>query len=178
MAPGLALAMAGVACVDEGVRPPTLASDSDSADQVQFGMATRITTGGVLRSFIQADTAFMYQRSQSVEMHRFTAQFLDDNGNLKSTMTGDLGIYQTYSSKLDARGHVVVTTTDGQTLRTEHLIYDKQGNQIRSDTAFTYSSRTERGSGESFVSDIDFKNLEILRPRGFQRGRGFMLPAR
>lgn len=175
---GLAGAVTAAACVDEGVRPPTLASESDTADQVQLGMATRITNGGVLRSYIEADTAFMYQRSQSVEMHRFTARFLDDNGNLKSTMTADLGIYQTYSNRLDARGHVVVTTTDGQTLRTEHLIYDKQANQIRSDTAFTYVSKTESGSGDSFVSDIDFKNLEITRPRGFQRGRGFVLPAR
>ena len=59
---------------------------------------------------------------------------------------------------------------------TEHLIYDKMANQIRSDTAFVYDSRGEHVTGMGFTSDIDFKNLRVEQPKGFQRGRGVLLP--
>ena len=171
--------LAATACTDSGVRPPAEEIQAaDSADQVLLKMATKITNDGVLRSFVEADTAFMYQRSQTTEMHRFTARFLDENGNLKSTLTADRGLYQTYSNKLDARGHVVVVTTDGRKLATEHLIYDKMANQIKADTAFVYDSKTEHVTGTGFTSDVDFKNLKVEQPRGFQRGRGVLLPGR
>ena len=165
-------------CTREGVRPTASTEAADSADQVQFKMSTKITNDGVLRSYVEADTAYVYQRTQTVEMHRFTARFLDENGNLKSTMTGDLGIYQTFSNKLDATGHVMVITTDGRKLQTAHLVYDKTANQVESDTAFVYDSKTEHITGSGFTSDIDFKNLKIDKPKGYQRGRGLLLPGR
>lgn len=175
----LALALGpAAACTDSGVRPTAQSHAADSADQVQFKMSTKITHDGVLRSFVEADTAYLYQRTQMLEMRRFTARFLDDNGNLKSTLTADVGLYQTYSNKLDARGHVVVTSTDGRKLVTEHLIYDKMANQIMSDTAFVYDSKTEHVTGNSFTSDVDFKNLRVEQFKGFQRGRGVTLPGR
>jgi LPS export ABC transporter protein LptC len=164
------------ACTDAGVRPSAVTQAADSADQVLLKMATKITNDGVLRSFVEADTAYLYQRSQTTEMRRFTARFLDENGNLKSTLTADLGLYLTYSNKLDARGHVIVVSTDGRKLVTEHLIYDKMANQIMSDTAFVYDSKTEHVTGNGFTSDIDFKNLKVEQPKGFQRGRGVLLP--
>ncbi len=170
--------MVAAACTDAGVRPTATTQAADSADQVLLKMATKITNEGVLRSFVEADTAYLYQRSQTTELRRFTARFLDDNGNLKSTLTADLGLYQTYSSKLDARGNVVVVSTDGRTLKTEHLIYNKMANQISSDTTFVYDSPTEHITGNGFTSDVDFKNQKIEQPKGYQRGRGVLLPGR
>jgi hypothetical protein len=46
----------------------------------------------------------------------------------------------------------------------EHLIYDRDQNQIRSDSAFVYESPTEVLTGNSFVSDPGFKNV-IVRPQ-------------
>ena len=111
-----------------------------------------------------------------MDMRRFTARLLDEKGNLKSTLTADRGLYITYSNKLDARGHVVVTTVDGQKITTEHLIYDKMANQITIDTAFVYDSRKGRLTGNSLKSDIDFTMVDVAQPKGRQRGRGFLLP--
>lgn len=168
--------LASLACTDTGVRPTAVSEVADSADQVMFKMATKLNNGGVLRSYVEADTAFIYQRSQTTDLRHFTARLLDEKGNLKSTLTADRGIYLTYSNKLDARGHVVITTTDNQRITTEHLIYDKQANLIRIDTAFVYDSPKERGSGDGLRSDIDFNNVTIEHPKGFQKGKGFLLP--
>jgi hypothetical protein len=82
------------------------------------------------------------------------------------------------NGSLDARGTVVVESTDGRRLVTEHLIYDRTASQVRSDTAFTYTSPTEQLRGAAFRSDLDFRNVEVDQPRGRQRGPGVELPGR
>ncbi len=167
---------ASVACSDPGVRPSAATAVADSADQVMFKMSTKITNEGVLRSYVEADTAYIYQRSQIMDLRKFTARLLDEKGNLKSTLTADQGLYVTYSNKLDARGHVVITSTDGDRIQTEHLIYDKMANQVTIDTAFVYDSPKGHLTGNSLISDIDFNNVTVGQPKGRQKGKGFLLP--
>ncbi len=173
---GAALLLVAAGCADTGVRPQGSMQSADSADQIMVHMSTQLTEKGVLRSFVEADTAYVYQNQQIMDLRKFKVRMLDTHGDLQSTLTADHGIYTTYSSKLDARGHVLVESTDGRRLRTEHLIYDKVANQIRSDTTFTYDSPTARGSGKSFLSDIEFRNLTIDQPKGAQKGKGILLP--
>lgn len=168
--------LASLACTSEGVRPTAENAVADSADQIMFKMATKITNEGVLRSFVEADTAFIYQRSQTMDLRKFTARMLDEKGNLKSTLTADRGLYVTYSNKLDARGHVVVTSVDGQKIKTEHLIYDKQSNQVTIDTTFVADSKKGHLTGNCMKSDISFTVVDVCQPKGNQRGKGFLLP--
>jgi LPS export ABC transporter protein LptC len=164
------------ACTDAGVRPTTMTQVADSADQVLFKMNTNITADGVRRSYVEAETAFVYQSRQTMDLRRVRMLFFDTQGNQKSTLTADRGIYGTFSNKLDARGHVVVTSTDGRKLQTEHLIYDKLANLIKVDTAFVYDSPTEHSTGNGLDTDIEFKNVRVQQPKGFQKGKGMLLP--
>lgn len=163
-------------CTDAGVRPTTVTQVADSADQVLFKMNTNITADGVRRSYVEAETAYVYQGRQTMDLRHVRMLFFDAQGNQKSTLTADRGVYGTYSNRLDARGHVVVTSTDGRKLVTEHLIYDKLSNQIKVDTAFVYDSPTEHTTGKGLDTDIDFKNVRVQQPKGFQRGKGMLLP--
>jgi len=165
-----------VGCTETGVTPGEGAARADSADQIMVRMSTRLTEQGVLRSFVEADTAYLYQARQVTDLRGLRIRFLDAQGTQKSTLTARRGIYNSASGKLDARGEVVVETADGRRLKTEHLIYDRLSNRVQSDSAFTYESGTEIGGGKSFTSDIDFRNLEIIGPKGFQKGKGILLP--
>ena len=71
---------------------------------------------------------------------------------------------------------MVASNPGGRVLNTEHFVYDRSSNQVRSDTAFTFTSPGGNGSGASFTSDIGFRNIVTVRPRGRQRGQGFLLP--
>ncbi len=169
-------AFAGVAaCSETGSAPTGRAERGDSADQVMIKMVTQLTEKGVLQSYVEADTAFLYQNQQLMDLRHMRIRLLD-KGTEKSTLTADRGLYYSLSGKLDARGNVEVVTTDGRRLRTSHLIYDKTSNRVESDTTFTYESGSEVGSGKSFHSDVDFRNLSIDEPRGFQKGKGILLP--
>jgi LPS export ABC transporter protein LptC len=175
---GLVAAIAGMACVDSGVRPGVTLTVADSADQRIIGMSTRDYIDGIYRRQILADTAYVYQARGVMELHHLTAYFFDEQGNQTATLTAGFGVYSTTNGSLDARGNVDVISTDGRRLRTEHLIYDKAVMQLRGDTAFVYTSPTENLTGTSFVSDLEFRNVEVEHPKGFQKGEGVALPNR
>jgi LPS export ABC transporter protein LptC len=165
------------ACSPRGGAPSETAERADSADQVMVRMTTQLTEKGVLVSYVEADTAYLYQNQQLSDLRHLRVRFLDkQSGTQKSVLTARRALYYSLTGKLDARGQVEVVTTDGRKLRTEHLIYDKTSNRVESDTAFTYESGTEVGSGKRFTSDIEFRNLSIDAPRGFQKGKGILLP--
>ncbi len=172
----LPLLVAVAACSQTGVVSREIGEQADSADQIMLKMATTLTERGVLTSYVEADTAYVYQNQQVMDWRILRIRFLDAQGNEKSTLTARRGIYNMLSGKLDCRGDVIVQTTDGRHLRTQHLVYDKVSRRVESDTAFTYESATERGSGKSFKSDAEFRNLEIIEPKGFQTGKGVLLP--
>jgi hypothetical protein len=63
---------------------------------------------------------------------------------------------------MEARGNVVVTTTDGKHLETQQLVYDQIANRIRSDSAFVITEPTRRLDGASFSSDPKMETLSCV----------------
>jgi LPS export ABC transporter protein LptC len=171
-----AAVVVAVACSDPGVRPGASVAVADSADQKIIGMSTRDFADGIQRAYVQAETAYVYQARQVMDLRQMRTTFFDDQGRQTSVLTATQGLYTMTNGSLDARGNVLVESTDGSRLRTEHLIYDKALFNIRSDTAFTYTSPTETLRGASFESDREFRNVRVVRPRGVQRGPGVELP--
>ena len=169
------LLVLAAACEDNGVQPPRTAG-ADSADQVYAGMTTAIVRNGVRESNVYADSAWMYQARQIFDLKGMTVTMYDSSGARISTIVADKGIYHTREKSLDARGHVVATSSGGKVLKTEHLIYDTNRNQISSDSAFTSTSPQGNVSGTSFVSDPGFKHVVVDRMKGVQKGKGILLP--
>jgi LPS export ABC transporter protein LptC len=174
----LLLAGLAAACGDSGITPQTLAVAADSADQIAEGMTTNIVKDGVRQSSVASDTAFIYQSRQVADLRNVTAHFFSSTGAPVSILTSRTGWYEIERGTLEARGNVVVVSVDGsgRRLETEHLVYDPNMNQIRSDSAFTYTSPTGVLRGNSFYSDPEFRNVVTRQPRGRQRGQGVLLP--
>jgi LPS export ABC transporter protein LptC len=170
---GITLAVG--ACTSRGVVPGQGIA-ADSADQVMKTMEFAATRDGIKTALIQSDSAWVFQTRQVTDLKTMKMTFYDKNGNVASTVTADSGSYQMRDGTLDARGNVVVVTTDGKTLKTEHLVYNKTTSEITSDTAYTFTSSQGSGSGMGFVTDPDFKRLETSQATGRQRGEGFILP--
>jgi LPS export ABC transporter protein LptC len=175
MVGGIAVLVAA-ACSNQGIKPMTATAVADSADQVILKMATNIASEGVRKSFVVAETAYVYQLTQKMDLRQLRATFFDAQGKQSSVLTAKTGLYTMNTGSLDARGNVVVETVDGRKLTTEHLIYDRNANQVRSDTAFVFDSKNEHIIGNEFVSDPDFKNVTVNQPKGHERGKGTLLP--
>jgi LPS export ABC transporter protein LptC len=162
-------------CEDTGVRPTTTVQAPDSADQVLEGFSHYVTNEGVLRSRVEADTAFFYEPTQITELHKVKVVFYDVKGAESSTLTARRGTYRWQDGSMEATGNVVVVSPDGRRLATEALRYENATNLIVTDKHFTFDRGTEHLEGNSFRSDPDFRNVITDRPRGVS-GDGMLLP--
>jgi LPS export ABC transporter protein LptC len=171
------------ACQEEVVRPSVTLEAADTADQVLYGMQHYVTDQGLRRSLVEADTAYVYQNTQMVEMRGVKVTFYGPSGEITSTVTGDSGTYLTRDGSMSARGNVVAVTPDGRTLRSQELKYESRSQKISSDKPFVYDRADQHLEGNGFTSDPDFRNVVTKQPRGGQRpnakpgdSTGFLLP--
>jgi LPS export ABC transporter protein LptC len=173
-----AMLLALCGCEEKGVTPQQSNVAADSSDQILEGMTTTITRNGVTQSVIYADTTYMFTDKQLAVLRQLRSTFYDAQGGQTAVLTARKGNYQFARGTLEAWDSVYIQSLDGSNrkLRTNHLIYDRDQNQIRSDSAFVYESPTEVLTGNSFVSDPNFKNVVTRQPKGRQRGEGMLLP--
>ena len=157
------------------MRPTATVTAADSADQVLIQMNHYVTSGGVVRARVRADTAYFYQLTQSAELRNVHITFYDQLGRETSTMSAREGTYHWATGDMDGRGNVVVVGAgDGRTLRSEVMRYRQAANEVSSDRRFVFDAPGRHIEGEGFTSDPDFKNVAASRPRG--TGGRFTLP--
>jgi LPS export ABC transporter protein LptC len=168
-------ALCVLSCEDTGVRPTTTVQAADSADQVLEGFSHYVTNNGILRSRVEADTAFFFESTQMNQLHNVKVVFFDVKGAESSTLTAKRGTYRWQDGSMEASGNVLVVSPDGRRLSTEVLRYDNATNTILTDRHFTFDRADEHLEGNSFRSDPDFKNVVTDRPRGVT-GDGMLLP--
>jgi LPS export ABC transporter protein LptC len=171
------------ACRDDGVRPTTTVTAADSADQILEGMDFNLTTDGIRRTRVVADTAYVYEATQLARLKVVKVTFFDLNGIERSTVIADSGLYQTRDGSMDAWGHVVGTTPDGKRLRTEQLKYDARKHEISSAMPFVFDKPGQHLEGNGFTSDPEFANVRAAQPKAHQlpgqsdsANGGFLLP--
>ena len=146
--------------------PPTAVFAADSADRVAFGVGHNVTTNGMLRVRIEADTTYFYDASQTAELRQLTIIFFSSEGMETSRITAEWGTYELRTGKMLARTNVVGTTPDGRRLTTSELTYDRLGNQLRTDKAFVFDGPDEHLEGSGFTADPDFRNVRATDIRG------------
>jgi LPS export ABC transporter protein LptC len=161
-----------VACQDKGVTPPVTQTAADSADQILFGLMHYVTEEGIKRSLVEADTAYLYDATQTAELKKVKVTFYDEKGAVSSVLTANEGTYFQQSGGMTARGNVIGTSPDGRTLRTSELKYEPNSKKVSTDKAFTFMRNGNQLEGDGFVSDVDFNNIVVNRPRGLEGGSG------
>ena len=169
------LAIISAACTEPGVRPTNTVQAADSADQILFKIQHYVTQDGVKRSLVEADTAYMYEPSQTAELRGVRVTFYNNIGAESSELTAREGTYLWQTGEMVARRDVVGTTPDARRLRTSVLRYEPHSQKISSDQFFTFDRGSDHLEGEGFTSDTDFRNVIVQRPRGAEGG-GRLLP--
>jgi LPS export ABC transporter protein LptC len=150
----------------------------DSAQQMMFGVRFYLTDAGVRNGEVRADTAYIYDDANTrTELRPVTATFFTTAGEKSATLTARRGTYQVRVGSMEARGNVVVVSTDGQKLETPHLRYDPTRNEISSDSAFTLTRPDNVVKGIGFISDPQMRNIRILRAAQ-STGKAVTIPKR
>jgi LPS export ABC transporter protein LptC len=164
--------LVSTACQEKGVTPPVTQTAADSADQILFGLFHYVTEDGVKRSLVEADTAYLYDATQTAELKKVKVTFYDANGGISSVLTANEGTYLQQTGGMTARGNVIGTSPDGRTLRTTELTYEPNSKKVSTTRAFTFLRNGNTLEGDGFTSDVNFTNIVVNRPRGLEGGRG------
>ncbi|MCU0621590.1 MAG: LPS export ABC transporter periplasmic protein LptC [Gemmatimonadales bacterium] len=162
-------------CKGEGVRPTTVVSVADSADQVLQGFRHFVTRDGVRDGEIEADTAFFYDDTQTTLLRRMRVVFFDSAGGQRAVITAAHGRYLWQKGSMLAEGGVVLTTADGKTLKSEKLNYDAEKQELSTDVPFVFDDSQSHVEGQGFTSDMQFANIRAAKPTGRAR-EGVLLP--
>ena len=168
---GLLLALAAVACRNGKHQPPVSGGTlADSADQVMFGTRFNMTSQGVRRAQLEADTAFFFDDNTRIELSQPTTTFYTATGARNAVLTARHGTYRTQLGQMMARGNVVVTSEDGRRLASPELKFDQNRNEISSDSAFVLTEPDRRLEGVGFRSDPNLQNVRVLNTKSGTTG--------
>lgn len=152
------------ACAEKKALPTARGSAlADSADQVMYGVRTTLTSGGVSRAQLHADTAYFFDENTRAELENVQTTFFTTTGVRDAVLTSRRGTYNTRLATMVARKNVVVVSEDGRRLETPELIYNQGKNEISSDSAFVLTEPNRRLEGIGFRSDPNMNNIQILK---------------
>ncbi len=140
------------ACTDTK-QPPVTAGPSaaDSADQVLYQAEIFMTTNGIQRGDLTADTAYVLEETTRFDLRHPFVKFTTETGVPDGTMEAKHGIYSTKTQVLEGWGDVVIKMADGRTLRTPHAIYNQVSGVLSSDTSYTFTRGEDTQSGIGFT---------------------------
>lgn len=168
---GTCLAAAVLLAACDGPTETPVASNelqNIEADLIHYGMVSYLTASGVREGRVQADTAYVYNDSSSLQLRGMRVAFYDEQGRDRATVVAERGELDQNTDRMIARGNVVLTIHgDGRRIESAELNYDPNRDQIWSDSAtvLTYpDGRVTRGT--SFQSDLEFRNVQVANPRG------------
>ena len=167
------LAVAGAVACSSKKQPPVAAHSplADSADQVMFKARFNLTDKGLQRAQLESDTAYFFEDNTRIELEKVHTTFFTAIGAKNAVLTSDRGTFNSRTNNMVARKNVLVVSEDGRRLTTPELIYNQQRNEISSDSAFVMTEPNRRLEGIGFRSDLDMKNIRILKgASGMARG--------
>ena len=173
----LALTLGLLAC-DEGAEAPLVGAEIwtiiEGSNQVVFGLKHYITSEGIRRAHLEADTAFFLEDGGAVELRVLHVDFYGHDGALTSILTSKQGIYDWNSGDMTARDSVVVLNpVDERRVETSVMHYDRVRNRIWSDQPTTmYEADGTIIDGTAFDSDASLSEVNLISARMRKPGSG------
>lgn len=164
-----------VACGDQG-EAPLVAEDilalNEEASQVMFGVEHYVTSDGIRKAHIVADTAFNIEDRSVIELRAMEVTFFDTDGNVTSILTADEGTYHWDTGNMTARENVVVVNPDeNRRLETSVLNYNRSQDRIWSEeTTRMFEPDGTVVEGTAFESDSSMDDIELTSARFVQPG--------
>jgi len=155
-----ALALVVGACgSDDHVVPLPPAGELPSEEVRNFTLAE--SDQGQPEWTMHADYAASYQQRGVIEAQNVVVDFFDDKGARYSHLVAKQGIVHRPMNDMEARGQVVVTTTDGVRVETERLRFLNRERRIDSDAFVRLTRHGDVVTGVGFTSDPSLEHFTL-----------------
>jgi len=130
---------------------------------------TIFTDSGQVRYILKTPKLLQFE-NEGKAFHEFPegveiTQF-DANGKTVSSLTADYAKQFIKDGKWEAKNNVVATNEQGDTLLTEHLIWEEKNEKIYTEEFVKFIRPNQIITGIGFTSDASFKNYRIKDLKG------------
>lgn len=130
---------------------------------------TLFTDSGEVRFSLKAPKLLRYETDgnpfvefpEGIELVKY-----DENQNIISSITADYAKQFPREDKWEAKNNVVATNLDGDTLKTEHLIWEEESEKIYTEEFVRIIRPDQIITGIGFESDQTLENWRIKNPKG------------
>jgi LPS export ABC transporter protein LptC len=141
------------------------------ADYVMLNVNHYLTDDGVRRGILDADTAFVYVDSATVDLRKVHLLLYGTDGKDAADLVSRTGQLNQRTNAMVARGAVVlVAKTTADRIETEELHYDPNVHRVWSTVRTTRIQNGNRVTADGFTADDQMRNVEMTRPRGRVEG--------
>lgn len=111
-------------------------------------------------------TYTVFQGGSSRAEGRVRAYVFDENGDSSAVITADEMIYYDEESRFEARGQVVVETTDGKHLESEHLTWHEDERKIRTPEFVRITTPKDQVQGYGLEADENLASYKLADVTG------------
>ena len=150
--------------------PPDLLSPKKTPSVEAFNFETTYTDSGVVRYFLKTPRLLIFDREKSPYKEfpdGFHLQKFDANKKITSELSANYGKNFDNEEKWLATGNVVMVNNQGDTLRSEELIYLIKADKIYSDKFVNIKKGDQDISGSGgFESDSQMKKWSFKKTTG------------
>lgn len=130
---------------------------------------TTLTDSGLIRYTLKAPKLLRFENGgktysefpQGVEIKKY-----DSKQKIVSSITADYAKEFVKEQEWEAKNNVVVTNAKGDSLKTEHLIWDTKNEKIHTEEYVQIISEDKVITGVGLTSDQDMLNWRIKNPKG------------
>ncbi len=150
----------------------------NAPDQESWNVHFSVYDAGQPRAMIEAaymaryeleDSTYTLLRGAAPEGDspgRATAHVFDEHDRPSAVITADRMTYQDQKDRFIARGQVVVETTDGKRLTSEHLTWNEEERKIRTPGFVRITTPTDRVQGYGLVAAEDLSTYRLSNVTG------------
>ena len=124
---------------------------------------------GQIRIFLKApkllsfdnDGVTYYEFPEGMEMIKY-----DENKQIISSLSAEYAKRFVKEKRWEAKNNVIATNAQGDTLKTEHLIWDEEKEEIYTEEYVKIIRKDQIITGIGFTSDQTLQNWKIKNPKG------------
>ncbi|MBX7180795.1 MAG: LPS export ABC transporter periplasmic protein LptC [Bacteroidia bacterium] len=145
-----------------------IARRSDEPSEIARNITITHTDSGKVTMKLESPVIYTYPgfNARKVLPKGVHVSFLGPDGKPETEMTSGYAVNYEGKGKMEARINVVVVNNKGETLKTEHLIWEEQTKRIYTNEFVTITTKDEILYGDGLESNQEFTKYRIKNIKG------------
>jgi LPS export ABC transporter protein LptC len=140
------------------------------ATQIGKGITMIYTDSAKLKMVMKAEQMLTYDRNVkepfTLMPSGISMSFYNADEKVEATLKANYGVHYPQRKRMEVKYNVVVVNKNGETLNTEHLIWDERTKHIYSDAFVKITTDKEIIMGKGFESNEDLTQYQIKEVTG------------